>query len=131
MLASDFYPMHSGNGIWHTVGMDADKFIARLRAKIDSDDDLTPSGLAIKAKVDNSTIRKLLSGENQSPRMATAEKICKALGTTLVEFMADHPDQPDPLRKELLDAYNLLEPRERRILAGVAKGMLAPDHEAG
>lgn len=128
MLATDFYPIPEKRQVWHNGYMDGDAFIAKLKARIEADDRLTPSGLAKKAGIDNSTIRKLLSGENTSPRVATAEKICAAMGTTLYDFMGD---QPDPLRQEIADLYNQLEPAERRLLLAAARGMLARDREEG
>jgi transcriptional regulator with XRE-family HTH domain len=128
MLASDFYPLRQKEQICQNAFMDADKFVARLKAKIEADERLTPSGLARKAGIDNSTIRKLISGDNVSPRIATAEKICAAMGTTLRDFMAD---PPDPLRQEIVDLYNQLEPSERRLLVAAARGMLARDREEG
>lgn len=63
-------------------------FAQRLKAAIEADPILTESGLATKAGLSNSVIRKLLKGDTQNPRVDTAIKICSALGTTLEDFMS-------------------------------------------
>lgn len=89
-------------------------FLRRLKERIDSDPNLTVSGLAVKAGLNNAAIRQWLSGTNKSPTIASARKVCAALGTTLEEFMseAQTPEEkeivrlalqlPDHLLKELL-----------------------------
>ena len=56
-------------------------FAELLRARIESTPDLTEAGLAVKAGLDNATIRKIIAG-NRNPRIDTIRKICAALGTT-------------------------------------------------
>jgi transcriptional regulator with XRE-family HTH domain len=63
-------------------------FAQRLKAAIEADPNLTEAGLATKAGLSNSVIRKLLKGDTQNPRVDTAIKICGALGTTLEDFMS-------------------------------------------
>lgn len=63
-------------------------FAQRLKAAIDADPNLTEAGLATKAGLSNSVIRKLLKGDTQNPRVDTAIRICAALGTTLEDFMS-------------------------------------------
>lgn len=63
-------------------------FAQRLKAAIDAAPHLTEAGLATKAGLSNSVIRKLLKGDTQNPRVDTAIKICAALSTTLEEFMS-------------------------------------------
>jgi transcriptional regulator with XRE-family HTH domain len=128
MYASDFYPLHDSSIFCDDKGMDADDFVTRLKRKIDQDPDLTPAGLAVLSGIDNSTIRKLLSGANQSPKVATAQKICKALGTTLEAFMSDDHDN---LRAEILALYSQLSDDERLVLQSVAKGLLSRHREEG
>jgi len=128
MYASDFYPLQNSTVFCDDGGMDADDFVTRLKRRIEQDPDLTPAGLAVLSGIDNSTIRKLLSGANQSPKVATAQKICKALGTTLEAFMSnDH----DTLRAEILSLYSQLSDDERLVLQSVAKGMLSRHREEG
>ena len=126
MSARDFYPIVNIAVLAQSVAMNNDRFVELLNQRIASDEALTPAGLAQKAGIDNSTIRKLLSGENQSPKVATAQKICKALGTTLEAFMAEIDD---PLQAEIFDLYILLEPKERRMLLAAARGLAEP-HQA-
>ena len=95
-------------------------FAERLRQAIEEDPDLTPSGLAIRAGLDNSTVRQLLAGKSNNPRVDTAMKICAALGTTLEEFMGL---ERDPLQREIVYLYNQLSEPERRMLLGAAKGL--------
>jgi len=89
-------------------------FLVRLKERIDSDPDLTPAGLSVKAGLNNAAIRQWFSGNNRSPTIASARKVCAALGTTLEEFMSEArtPEEkeivrlvlqlPEPLRQELL-----------------------------
>ena len=96
-------------------------FAERLRETIDNDDDLTESGLAIKAGLSNATIRKLLAGNTKNPRVDTARKVCAALGISLEEFMSNaHTDEeheivrlalrlPDHLLQQLLGYGKFLE----------------------
>jgi transcriptional regulator with XRE-family HTH domain len=89
-------------------------FAQKLQEVIDATPGLTPAGLAVKAGLNNSAIRSLLSGKAQSPRLDTAMKICAALGTTLEEFMgqartAEERDilrlvaeLPEPLRRQIV-----------------------------
>ena len=73
----------------HYSAMSSESFVERLRRRIESDPDLTPAGLAVKAGLDNSAIRGLLTGKAKNPRWDTVEAICRALGTTVAEFMSD------------------------------------------
>lgn len=56
--------------------------------------ELVTSKVSIDAGLDNSTVRKLLSGENASPKIETAERIAKAVGYPLSSIIAigTHPD---------------------------------------
>ena len=128
MMARDFYPIAPKMDFGHYVCMNGDKFVTMLKCRIKDDPDLTVAGLASRAKLDKSTIRKLISGENSSPKVATAEKICAALGTTLEEFMGS---SRDPLQQEIVDLYNQLSPAERKILLSAARGIAAEGHKAG
>ena len=60
-----------------------DDFIEGLRKIFEARKDLTPAGVSSEAGLDNSTVRKLLSGQNSSPRIETAEKISAAMGYRL------------------------------------------------
>ncbi len=97
-------------------------FAERLRAAIEADPDLTPSGLALKAGLDNSTVRQLLSGKANNPRLDTAMRICAALGTTLEEFLGV---EYDPVQREIVRLYTQLTVEERRLLLGAAQGIAA------
>ncbi len=102
------------------IYMDERTFAMRLREAIDANPDLTEAGLARDAGLDNSTIRQLLSGKAKNPRMDTAMKICKALGTTIEDFMGAGRDS---VRSEILDLYTQLTEDERRFLLSAAKGI--------
>lgn len=95
-------------------------FAERLRWAIDNDPDLTEAGLAVKAGLANSTIRKLLAGTVQNPRVDTAIRICAALGTTVDQFM-----KPDltPEEREIIRLTGLLPDHLRRQLLGYAQGL--------
>lgn len=102
-------------------------FAQRLKAVIDADSALTEAGLATKAGLSNSVIRKLLKGDTQNPRVDTAIKICEALGTTLEDFMAgafpnaSSPDDAEDQRIRHL--LSQLTPEERIRIATYAEGM--------
>ncbi|MFC6585913.1 helix-turn-helix transcriptional regulator [Sulfitobacter pacificus] len=105
--------------------MTSPTFTERLRAKIDSDPNLTEAGLAKKANLDTSTIRQMLA-KNRSPRMNTAEKICRALGTTVEEFMLDS-DSKEERDIALLVSRLSLDLRQKLLSYG--EGLLdAQDH---
>jgi transcriptional regulator with XRE-family HTH domain len=127
MHARDFYPIATKHVFRHYCSMNGDRFVKLLKARIEQDDRLTASGLAKRAGIDNSTIRKLISGENSSPTLSTAQKICAALGVSLEEFMGL---DVDPLQAEIVDLYNQLSPEERRLLLSAARGLAADHHKA-
>jgi len=128
MNASEIIPIQKNSDFCDNHSMKTDDFVRRLRDRIEQDPDLTAAGLAAKSGIDVSTIRKMLTIEGASPRYATAQKICAALGTTLEVFMSN--DQ-DTLRAEIVHLYSQLSDDERRILQGVAKGMIAQHREEG
>lgn len=97
-----------------------DPFLLRLRARIDSDPDLTESGLAKKAGLSDSAIRQYFAKPNRSPRVGNARKICAALGTTLEEFMSE---AQTPEEKEIVRLTLQLPDHLRRQLLGYAKGL--------
>lgn len=97
-------------------------FAERLRWVIDNDPDLTEAGLAMKAGLANSTIRKLLAGTVQNPRVDTAIKICTALGTTVDEFMKT---SRTPEEREIIRLTALLPDQLRHQLLGYAQALSA------
>lgn len=102
-------------------------FAQRLKAVIDSDPDLTEAGLATKAGLSNSVIRKLLKGNTQNPRVDTAIKICEALGTTLEDFMSgafEAGQVPTDIEAQhIRSLLSQLSPRERRLLITYGEGL--------
>lgn len=102
-------------------------FSQRLQAVIDADPQLTPAGLAVKAGLDNSAIRSLLSGKAKNPRVDTAIKICSALGTTLEDFMSgafQSPAAPVDVEAQRIRALmSQLTPEERIRLVTYGEGM--------
>ena len=83
----NFIPLAEYASQWVCKPMNGKSFTERLRDVINNDPALNPTNLALKAGLDKTSIRQMLS-KGASPRVDTAEKICEALGTTLVEFMA-------------------------------------------
>ena len=72
----------------HTVNMrDRDPFIEGLRQIFEARTDITPASVSVAAGLDNSTIRKLLSGSNASPKVETAQRIAKAMGYSLTDVI--------------------------------------------
>lgn len=96
-------------------------FAEKLRARIDADPDLTEAGLAVKAGLSNAAIRKLLAGNTQNPRMDTAMKICRALGTTVEEFMSE---AETPEEHEIVRLVSQLPAHLRQKLLGYGQGLL-------
>jgi transcriptional regulator with XRE-family HTH domain len=66
-----------------------ESFLIKLKAAIDADPQLTPAGLSKRAGLADSAIRLMFLRGNQSPSLSTAERICEAMGTNLIEFMSD------------------------------------------
>lgn len=97
-------------------------FLIKLKARIESDPDLTTSGLAIKAGLDNSAIRSMFKRGYKSLRITTARKICAALGTTYEEFMAEAQTTEE---QEIVRLVSRLSAEERQLLLGFGKGLAA------
>lgn len=97
-------------------------FAERLRAIIDSDPNLTEAGLATRAGLSNSVVRKLLAGDTKNPRIDTAMKICSALGTTIEEFMGS---AKTPEEREILRLVGQLSLPLRRQLLGYGQAIAA------
>lgn len=102
-------------------------FAERLKAVIDSDENLTEAGLATKAGLSNSVIRKLLKGNTQNPRVDTAVKICAALGTTLEDFMSGafqgSATAVDEEAQRIRNLLSQLTPEERVRLVTYGEGL--------
>lgn len=108
--------------IWqHVHGMGSSSFVERLRKVIEEDPELTPAGLAVKAGLDNSAIRSLLSGRAKNPRWDTIEKICAALGTTVEEFMGNPQTREE---RDIARLVSQLPVELRRQLIGYGQGLL-------
>jgi|TARA_R100000773_G_scaffold42697_1_gene40193 transcriptional regulator with XRE-family HTH domain len=109
-------------------------FSERLQHVIDNDPNLTVAGLAVKAGLNNSALRSLLSGRVRNPRLDTAIKVCAALGTTLEEFMtgAFQAGQlpADTEARRIQTLLSELSPNERRLLITYGKGLRDARHEA-
>lgn len=101
--------MAVGEQSGHLWSVTEDTFVERLRRRIDSDPELTPAGLAVKAGLDNSAIRSLLAGRAKNPRWDTVEAICTALGTTVVEFMSDPQTEEEARILRLLGRLTVAE----------------------
>lgn len=102
-------------------------FAERLRAAIESDPTLTEAGLATKAELSNSVVRKILKGTTQNPRVDTAIKICRALGTSLEDFMSGSFQSAqvdaDTEAKRIRSLLSELSPNERRLLLTYGEGL--------
>ena len=101
-----------------------DPFIEGMRKIFAMREDLKPSRVSVDAGLDNSTVRKLLSGANASPKVETAQKIADAMGIELATIIAlgshEASDQlvsvisqidqlPEEELRELLRFVNYLE----------------------
>jgi transcriptional regulator with XRE-family HTH domain len=107
-------------------------FAERLQQIIDIDPDLTVAGLAVKAGLDNSALRSLLSGRVKSPRLDTAIRVCAALGTTLEDFMTGQMDgsavPADREAQHIRSLMSQLSPSERRLLITYGEGLRDAAH---
>lgn len=103
-----------------SAAMNGRDFAARLKDYIDRTPGMTPAGLAVQAGLDNSTIRGLLTGKAQGPRLETALKICEAIGTTLEEFLGDPRTQEE---RDILRLLSQLPVDQRRRLLGYAEAL--------
>lgn len=97
------------------------EFYEILADRIANDPDLTDAGLANAAGLDNSTIRQMIR-HKRSPRINTAIKICKALGTTVEDFLSE---SHDPVRAELRLLLSQLEDHELLIIRGALIGIVS------
>lgn len=97
------------------------EFVDILIERINDDPNLTESGLALKAGLDNSTIRQMIK-YRRNPRIDTAISICRALGETIESFMSSGHD---PVMSELLFHLEQLSGEERVLLLAAAKGLHA------
>lgn len=91
-----------------------DPFLQGLRLLIEMRPELNPTNVSLSAGLDKTTVRKLLAGQNASPRIDTANKIAEATGYSLSTIIAlgSHPGAKDAL--DLLRKYDQLDPDERR-----------------
>ena len=97
-------------------------FAEKLRQRIEDDPNLTEAGLAVSAGLSNAAIRRLLSGATKNPRVDTAIMICRALGTTLEEFMGQPQTKEE---RRIAHLMSQLSVEERRQLLGYGEGLLA------
>lgn len=97
------------------------EFIDILARRFEEDPGLTPAGLAVKAGLDNSTIRRMLS-ERRNPRIDTIKKICDALGESYEDFMAGGGNTAE---RKLVRLIGELTPEEQALLLAAAEGLRA------
>jgi transcriptional regulator with XRE-family HTH domain len=66
-------------------------FLVKLAAYLEANRDkgVTAAGLSVDAGLSNSAIRGWLSGKSGTLTMASARKVCAAMGTTLEEFLSE------------------------------------------
>ncbi|MBL1434714.1 MAG: helix-turn-helix transcriptional regulator [Rhodobacteraceae bacterium] len=102
-------------------------FLIKLKARIDNDPDITTSGLAIKAGLDNSAIRSMFKRGYKSLRITTARKICEALGTTYEEFMSEAQTTEE---FEIVRLVSQLSETDRQLLLGFGQGLAAKQGQA-
>lgn len=100
--------------IHHNTDMKkSDPFIEGIRRIFDARADLKPAKVSVDAGLDNSTIRKLLSGTNASPKVETASRIANAMGYSLATIISIGAHDTSPEIVNLLDRIGLLPEKER------------------
>jgi|TARA_R100000541_G_scaffold36671_1_gene44728 transcriptional regulator with XRE-family HTH domain len=102
-------------------------FAQRLKAAVENSETITEAGLATKAGLSNSVVRKILKGTTQNPRVDTAIKICSALGTTLEDFMSGAFEagqvSSDKEAVRIRHLLSQLSARERHLLITYGEGL--------
>jgi DNA-binding XRE family transcriptional regulator len=101
-------------------------FVDILVARISADPDLTEAGLATAAGLNNSTIRQMIK-HHRNPRVDTAMKICRALGTTIEEFMGEARSSEERAILRLIS--QLPDPQLRQFL-GYGEALAAQSQSA-
>jgi len=96
------------------------RFAELLRQYLDATPGLTPAGLAVKAGLDNTSVRAILTGKAKVPQLATCVRIAEALGMTLEEFMAGPRSQ---VERDILALVSRMPVAERLQLLGFAKAL--------
>lgn len=97
-FVKDAYPI--GDRIvflYDAIMNEKDPFIKGLRTIFQITPDLKPAPVAVEAGLNNSTIRKLLSGNSASPKVETAQKIADAVGypLSLIIELGSHPESKE------------------------------------
>ncbi len=97
------------------------RFVEILVRRIEADPDLSEAGLAVKAGLNNSTIRQMIA-KGANPREDTMRKVAAAFGESLETFMAEGRD---PRTTRLLHLLEELTPEEQALLTTFATSILA------
>lgn len=101
--------------ILHSSGMSTDDpFVEGLRRIFDANPALKPAAISTKAGLDNSTIRKLISGANSSPKIDTANRIAEAMGFTLADVIAVGAHEDPSVALDWLHLLEVVTPDVRR-----------------
>lgn len=110
----DYYPMECRILILHPYGMSkSDPFVEGLRRIFDANPELKPAAVSVRAGLDNSTIRKLISGANSSPKIETANRIAQAMGYDLADVIAVGSHQDPAMALDWLRLLDIVSPEIR------------------
>lgn len=96
-------------------------FLIKLREHIENDPDISAAGLSVKAGLSNAAIRHWFNSDSKSPTIASARKVCAALGTTLEEFMSNAQTEEE---QEIVRLVSQLPIHLRQRLLGYGQGLL-------
>ena len=99
-------------------------FADRLKAVIEADPDLTVTGLSVRSGLSDAAVRRILSGHVKNPRLDTAMKICRTLGTTIEDFMGD---PVDPVERDIAALVSRLPEDARHRLLGFGQALLVSE----
>lgn len=100
--------------ILHSLRMSTDDpFVEGLRRIFTANPTLKPSVISVKAGLDNSTIRKLISGANSSPKIETANRIADAMGYQLADVIAIGAHEDPSLALDWLRLLDQVTPEVR------------------
>lgn len=100
--------------ILHSLSMsNDDPFVEGLRRIFSANPDMKPSVISVKAGLDNSTIRKLISGANSSPKIDTANRIADAMGYQLADVIAIGAHEDPSLALDWLRLLDEVTPEVR------------------
>ncbi|KAA3385203.1 helix-turn-helix domain-containing protein [Akkermansia muciniphila] len=79
--------------------MTTQEAIAQRIRQLCKEKGFTPNGIAIYSAVPQATVKSILNGESQNPKILSIKKLCDGFGITLGEFFST--EEFDQLEQEI------------------------------